>query len=108
MPTIEAFRKLPLSKRKNIFAKWVKNQPKDKHYSYMSNKDCPISQFGRALLRKRNKIWAAAFGFGHTSAPISESYGVVHDKEFYTYVGDYSLWWDIIRHNTFSELAKDL
>lgn len=53
LPTVAAFAKLPLSKRTNLFARWLARQPKTKTYDYHDVETCVVTQFGNALYRTR-------------------------------------------------------
>lgn len=47
LPTLVAFKKLPLIERTKWFARWAKT--KRRRYEFMEPTDCPLAQFGAAI-----------------------------------------------------------
>ncbi len=49
LPTVAAFKQLPVAKRTLVFAKWLEQQPRDKTFNYADTQGCILATFGQAL-----------------------------------------------------------
>lgn len=55
LPTAAAFSKLSLPKRQGWFLRWIRAQPPRRHIDVMDSTDCPMGQFGQALIREKRQ-----------------------------------------------------
>ncbi len=54
LPDAKGFNNMPLKDRPKLFWQWVKAQPPEQHYNFLSGSFCPLAHFGRAILRSHH------------------------------------------------------
>lgn len=59
LPTLAAFKKLPLIERTKVFARWCAMQTGE--YRFSNIDCCPLAQFGTAIMRK--PAWGGSHDF---------------------------------------------
>ena len=70
LPTLAAFKELPLIERTKLFARFCRTQRGD--YAYMDTYDCALARFGKAMSTARVEASGTCFYVGEDRLEISD------------------------------------